>query len=147
MNKERYTPHDGKIEGKSPKIDRAHMLEMVKNLQEDGIIDLQDMTDPRVKEVYDQFILWTREGEANTDGEDRLKFYLEQNMLMFDAGLINEEKGLREVDAGLVEQLHQAQDSDNRFTELAAQIEVYRKKIAMKLAQLGRTDKKEKHVA
>jgi hypothetical protein len=122
------------VREQTPAIGRENVLSKINALKEAHVHNLQDMDNPQVVEAYEAFKDWAAGTEKIPEIEDRLIEYLEQYMVMFDAGWVNSPKELKEIDEALEEQLAQAKDDS--FNILKSKIEGYRREIKEKLAEV-----------
>lgn len=122
----------GSKERDTQSVDRDVVLNAILRLKgENKNVDLTDINDPEVKKVYDLFVDWTREMGNVESAEQKLILYLQEHMLMYDAGLVNAKEALIQLDRDLEDQLEQIKGDS--FIELEQKIHEYRKGIAEKL--------------
>ena len=120
---------------------RLSILDAVRRLKEESKknpehpVDINNIQDERVKAVYDMFVEWSKEidrvasGEEHT--EERLTLFLEQEMIMFDAGWVNDKEELKEIDAALDKKLVYAEGE--HFIDLTKKIQEYKASVEAKM--------------
>lgn len=114
-----------------PTVDQSVVLDAIVTLHaKRPNIEFTDLEDLEVKKVQQLFHEWTNSiREIVDDPQKKLLEYLKQNMLMFDAGLITNNEGLKSLEKDLNDMLAETRTNEDHFMEYEAAIDEYKKKI------------------
>jgi hypothetical protein len=114
-----------------PTVDQSVVLDAIVALHaKRPNIEFTDLEDLEVKKVQQLFHEWTNSiREIVDDPQKKLLEYLKQNMLMFDAGLITNNEGLKSLEEDLNDMLAETRTNEDHFMEYETAIDEYKKKI------------------
>ncbi len=117
------------------KILRNQLISMVRELSERGITDFSKQNDPGVGTAMEKFQEYAETANGIEDPEEKLRAFLEEYMLMFDAGLVVDKDRLATLDAELDSDYLSRAREDN-FIGLEQDVLAYKKAIGEKLSQI-----------
>lgn len=112
----------------SPLVNRDVVLDAIVALHaKNPEVDFTNLHDEDVEAVRSLFSDWTKQIRELESAEKRLMGFLEQNMIMFDAGLITNKEGLKSLENDLNDQLEQVRGDS--FVDYEKKIGEYKQRI------------------
>lgn len=112
----------------SPLVNRDVVLDAIVALHaKNPEVDFTNLHDEDVETVRKLFSDWTKQIRELESAEKRLMGFLEQNMIMFDAGLITNKEGLKSLENDLNDQLEQVRGDS--FVDYEKKIGEYKQRI------------------